>query len=178
MTFGERLQVLIEKLGWNQSRLAREVGSSSVQIGRWLQNKVSPTANSLRRIADATSCELEWLTTGEGPMFQEVSPYYNYMTKEELESYQRGIDELEFEMQKNEDEDLDIGEEMELDREKEVAQLLAKASAVLKFKFKHNTQYHSDSLAATITALYRAIKLEEKFIPKRGLMALKKSGRK
>lgn len=163
--FSERLQALIDKLGWNQSKLAREIDSSSVQIGRWLQNKVAPTANSIRRIADATGCSLDWLLTGEGGMF--IEGLYPLMSQEELE--------------KDAQEHLDMilgqdDERRKEERKREIAKLLAKAEVVLEFKFKHNTQFYSDSLATTINALYRAVRLEEKFVPKRGLVAVMDPG--
>jgi len=104
-------------------------------------------------------------------MFQEASPHF--ITKEEMAAHQREI----YELQADEEFETDYYDEQdewleEKEREKEIAELLTRASTVLNFQFKHHTRCYSDSLAATINALYRAVRLEEKFIPKKGLMAL------
>ena len=175
--FSERLQLVIERLDWNQSKLAREIGSSSVQITRWLHNKVNPTASSVRRIVAATGCNPDWLMNGEGPMFQESSPHY--MTKEEWAVHQREVDEYltDEEIAAHEDEQMEMDEWLEEEerkkaRQQAVSKLLAKTAVVLE----SDTMHHI-ALAGVINALYRAVRLEEK-IPKpppTGLKALLKT---
>lgn len=160
----ERLQQVLNHKGWSQSQLATEIHTHAATVNRWLRGKIPPSGKALTRVADATGCNLEWLLTGQGEMFPATepkgeAPWYPYATRKE---------EIEAEVEEREmDEWLE-----EKEREKEIAELLTRASTVLNFQFKHHTRCYSDSLAATINALYRAVRLEEKFIPKKGLMAL------
>jgi len=64
----ERLQQLIERLGWSQERLANEIVTSPSTVSRWLSGKMPPSKTSLRRIAGATGVNQEWLLTGQGQM--------------------------------------------------------------------------------------------------------------
>lgn len=154
-SISSRLQVLLNNLNWSQTRLAEEAKTHPPTVNRWITGKTTPSRRTLSRIAEITGCNLGWLQDGKGEMFSAVFQSEDW-EEEQKEDY--------FE------EDWDRDEEIE--RGKEIAGLLSKASTVLKFNFKHHTRCYSDSLAATINALYRAIRLEEKFTPKRGLKSL------
>ncbi|MHB1016190.1 MAG: helix-turn-helix domain-containing protein [Desulfurivibrionaceae bacterium] len=158
MMISERLHMVLRVIGWNQSKLAKRTNSSKVQVSRWMNGKATPTENSLRRISEATGCEFDWLVTGEGPRFQETSPYFGYMSKEEMEADLQGQENAQWEMQEAESEDLDWDEEdRHRARKQKISSLLTKTAAVLE----SNTIY-CNALAATINAFYRAAKLEEK----------------
>ncbi len=63
----ERLQQLIDNLGWTQERLAKEMVTSPSTVSRWFSgNPISKT--SVQRIAAVTGYSPTWLLTGEGPM--------------------------------------------------------------------------------------------------------------
>lgn len=167
----QRLQEVLDRRGWSQSQLAEKIHTHAATVNRWLRCKIPPSRKALARVAEATGCDLDWLLTGEGEMFFEG--YNPFMSKEEREKEEQAQKESFSEAQEWEDEQEALeAERRNEERKQEIAKLLAKTEAVLEFKFKHQTQCYSDSLATTINALYRAIQLEEKFVPKRGLRAL------
>lgn len=170
----QRLQQVLDRKGWSQSQLATEIHTHAATVNRWLRGKIPPSRKALARVAEATGCDLDWLETGNGAMFHESSPYYPYASKEEMVSDLRDIEAAAGEMQEAESESLGWDEEEEdrrRARRQKISSLLTKTAVVLE-----STTIHCGALAATIDALYRAVKLEEKFIPKRGLMALKEKG--
>lgn len=64
----KRLQIVIDKLGWSQERLASEIVTSPSTVSRWLGGKMPPSKTSLRRIAQTCGVSLGWLVSGEGYM--------------------------------------------------------------------------------------------------------------
>lgn len=67
----KRLQKLIDHLGWNQARLAKAVVTNPSTVSRWFSGEMPPSKNSIRRIANATGANREWIETGHGPMLIE-----------------------------------------------------------------------------------------------------------
>lgn len=63
----ERLQQLIDSLGWNQDRLAREMVTNPSTVSRWFSGSpISKT--SIKRLSAVTGASVEWIETGRGPM--------------------------------------------------------------------------------------------------------------
>lgn len=68
----ERLQKLIDHLEWNQAQLAKAVVTSPSTVSRWFRGEMPPSKNSIRRIANATGANPEWIEFGAGPMLIEA----------------------------------------------------------------------------------------------------------
>lgn len=161
----KRLQDVMQEKGWSQSELAKKINTNRVQVNRWLHAKAIPTKNSIRRIATATGCRLNWLLTGEGEMFPDTEhlDYIGYLQEigdetklwEAIEEAKEEAEWLEEEARKKA-------------QQQTISQLLAKTAVVLE----SDTMHHG-ALAGVINALYRAVRLEEK-TPPSGLKDLRK----
>jgi hypothetical protein len=127
---------------------------------------MSPSEKTLAHIAKTTGCRLDWLLTGKGEMFLP-----------RVADAQEEIDEISAEMQESEDEYLSDDEAHEEDRRKarrqNISSLLTKTAMVLE-----SDTIHANALALTINALHRAVKIEERFVPRRGLKSVAGSGKK
>ncbi len=55
------VEKILTGLGWNQTRLAREIGIPQPQLSRWLSGLQSPGIESAKQIADALGVPLESL---------------------------------------------------------------------------------------------------------------------
>lgn len=65
--FIQRLEIVLEELGWSKKKLAQESGLSSTSISRWKNpNSQPPSKASISLISKATGFTEEWLETGEG----------------------------------------------------------------------------------------------------------------
>lgn len=69
MNFGERLDLILKKFEMTQIGLAKEMGISNVVINRYVNNKTNPSYDFLNKIILHFNINLNWLLTGEGPMF-------------------------------------------------------------------------------------------------------------
>ncbi|MBN1327174.1 MAG: LexA family transcriptional regulator [Candidatus Cloacimonetes bacterium] len=69
MALGERLQSLINKLGLTQTSLARSLSTSNVVVNRYINNKTIPDYNFLYKLNSAFNVSINWLISGDGPMF-------------------------------------------------------------------------------------------------------------
>lgn len=138
----ERLLQIVNLIGWTQEKLAREIHSSRQTINRWLTGKVPPTRNSLSRIADATGCNLEWLLTGQGEMFE--TPLW---ARDDIgTSGAQSDDNLEHLPP----------EWLGPSGRNRISDLLTRAAIVLE-----SSDAYRIALAATINALYKAIETEK-----------------
>ncbi|MBN2461125.1 MAG: helix-turn-helix domain-containing protein [Candidatus Cloacimonetes bacterium] len=84
MSLGERLQQLLLKLDLSQIGLARALGTSNVVVNRYINNKTMPDYNFLRKLGSSFRVNINWLLTGDGPIFagEEITnignrQYYN-----------------------------------------------------------------------------------------------------
>src|SRR3954469_23053437 len=67
MKFHERLRASLEALGWNQKRLAEELGSPPSTVSQWIKDKRTPDGEQLRRLAELPGGDAGGLLDGEGP---------------------------------------------------------------------------------------------------------------
>lgn len=143
----ERLLQIVNLIGWTQEKLAREIHSSRQTINRWLTGKVPPTRNSLSRVADATGCNLEWLLTGQGEMFElpEWARWGGDENENNVESIAKKNDNLEH----------FPPDWVDPSRKNRISDLLTRAAMVLE-----SSDAYRVALAATINALHKAIETE------------------
>ena len=68
--FTERISITVEMLGrGKQAEAARKVGVTSATIKRWITGQADPSRSNLVRLSQAAGVEVNWLATGQGPMF-------------------------------------------------------------------------------------------------------------
>lgn len=69
MNQSERIAAAMRLRGITKSDLARACGVSPAAVGQWVnQDTKAPRAENMLKIANATGCRFEWLTTGKGSM--------------------------------------------------------------------------------------------------------------
>lgn len=61
---GQRIKELRNKLGFTQSDLAKTVGMTYVQIGRYEKRGAVPSSDVLKRLADALNTTTDYLMNG------------------------------------------------------------------------------------------------------------------
>ena len=67
----DRIRLAREQAGLSQRALAKVMEMNHASISILEAGKREPTPRTLKGIADATGVNLEWLKTGEGPMYPE-----------------------------------------------------------------------------------------------------------
>lgn len=67
MKFNDRLRASLDALGWNQKRLADELGSPPSTVSQWVKDKRTPDGEQLDRLAELLGVDAAWLRDGEGP---------------------------------------------------------------------------------------------------------------
>lgn len=73
MIVKKRLAELIKQLNLKQTGFAQEIGVSQPTISDWINKpNVNPSIESLIKISNAFNVNLNWLLTGNGPMFNNV----------------------------------------------------------------------------------------------------------
>lgn len=60
-TTKNRMQILIDSLGWSQYKFSIATGVNAAIVSRVLNGKCEPTVQTLRKIADATKVSPTWL---------------------------------------------------------------------------------------------------------------------
>lgn len=65
-TFGARVQWALDRVGRNQSDLAKAVGVSRNSVSQWVTGKTEPSSASLKKAAVYLKVDVHWLATGEG----------------------------------------------------------------------------------------------------------------
>ncbi len=72
MTFGDRLEELINSLNLSRPEFAKQVGSNKQTIGHIINNKSSPNFSIVHKIlVGYPKLSAEWLCRGEGPMWKD-----------------------------------------------------------------------------------------------------------
>lgn len=56
-----RIQIFLNSKNWSQYRFSHETGVDAAIVSRILNGKCEPTAQTLRKIAEATNVSPEWL---------------------------------------------------------------------------------------------------------------------
>lgn len=69
MSLGKRLQQVLRKLDLTQTGLSRLIGTSNVVINRYIKDKTMPDYSFLNKLATSLNINVNWLITGDGPMF-------------------------------------------------------------------------------------------------------------
>lgn len=65
-TLGRRIKFARERLGWNQSKFAQELGlKSPMAVSKYEMNQREPDISKLVKIAKLGNISLDWLLTGE-----------------------------------------------------------------------------------------------------------------
>ena len=65
MTIGDRIKALRKQQKLTQTALANKVDLSYIQIGRYEQQKSKPSADVMRRLADALNTTTDFLMNGD-----------------------------------------------------------------------------------------------------------------
>jgi len=65
-TFGDRVVVAREVMGWSQKQLAKRLGVKLKTVSSWENDLSEPRANKLQMLAGILNVSLMWLLTGEG----------------------------------------------------------------------------------------------------------------
>ena len=72
MTFGERLEILIDSLNMKRPEFSQKIGSNKQTIGHIINNKSSPNFATVMQVLDAfPNLNAEWLTRGVGPIWKD-----------------------------------------------------------------------------------------------------------
>jgi len=76
MTPGERVKQVRKSLSISQQRLAESIKVSRSYINDIEGGRAEPSFNFLRALSDVYNVSIDWVATGEGPMFrqQEAKP--------------------------------------------------------------------------------------------------------
>ena len=73
MNTGERISLLIKKLGITRMRFGETVGLTSSSVTVLCQGKTNPSASTVKSICRTYNVNENWLLTGEGEMFNAQS---------------------------------------------------------------------------------------------------------
>ena len=66
---GERLKLLIKKLGMNQEKFSKKLGLSQASVSKWINNSRQISPSHLQLIHEKFNVSLDWLQYGKGEMF-------------------------------------------------------------------------------------------------------------
>ena len=72
--FSKRLKELRLKEGTMQKEIAKFLGVTPTAVSDYENGKRSPPLDTITKLANRYGANLNWLLTGEGPMFQELVP--------------------------------------------------------------------------------------------------------
>ena len=67
--FAKRLQKIMVVSQIEPKDLIEGLATHKSQVSRWVTGKVIPSSATLRRLSEFFSCNVEWLSSGKGPMF-------------------------------------------------------------------------------------------------------------
>jgi transcriptional regulator with XRE-family HTH domain len=73
MSFGKRLKATRENKGFNKSELAEAIGIHYSQLGRYERDESTPTADTLKRLANALGVSADYLMNGTAKEMAEDS---------------------------------------------------------------------------------------------------------
>ena len=71
MNLAERLKFFRESLGLTQEEFAKKLNTTQAVISNYERGARIPTADFLNRLTETFHLNINWLLTGEGPMFRE-----------------------------------------------------------------------------------------------------------
>lgn len=81
MSIGERIIQLRGQKNMSQGQLAQMLGVSRQAISKWENDQSSPDTLHLIKLADALDTEVEYLATGQKPVYEEPPIILNMVKK-------------------------------------------------------------------------------------------------
>ena len=66
--FCDRIREVVSIIG-NSNIAAKKIGVTTSSVARWIKGESDPSRTNLIKIAEAAKVEVNWLATGQGPMF-------------------------------------------------------------------------------------------------------------
>ena len=81
MTIGERIAALRNEKNMTQTQLAELMHVSRQAVSKWESDKTSPDTLNLIRLADLLDTELEYLATGNKPVYESPPVVVNVVEK-------------------------------------------------------------------------------------------------
>ena len=74
--FCERIREVVSIIG-NSNIAAKKIGVTTSSVARWIKGESDPSRTNLIKIAEAAKVEVNWLATGQGPMFASAATRLN-----------------------------------------------------------------------------------------------------
>lgn len=81
MSIGERITTLRKEQNLSQGQLAEALGVSRQAISKWENDQTSPDTVKLIRLADTLNTEVEYLATGNKPVYEPAPIVVNVVEK-------------------------------------------------------------------------------------------------
>ncbi len=103
MTFGEKIKKLRKEKGWSQEELSKKIGTDTRQVSLYENNKVSPSAETVVKIARTFNVSIDYLLSDDitrRPLDMDYEAVFeqfqkiNLLTDEEKESVLKIIEGL------------------------------------------------------------------------------------
>jgi len=101
MNLAERLKFFRESLGLTQEEFAKKLNTTQAVISNYERGARVPTADFLNRLTEIFHLDINWLLTGEGPMFVggskvvDIKDVPKEQIKEFIEEFWQKADEKE-----------------------------------------------------------------------------------
>ena len=74
--FCDRIREVVSIIG-NSNIAAKKIGVTTSSVARWIKGESDPSRTNLIKIAEAAKVEVNWLATGQGPMFASAATRLN-----------------------------------------------------------------------------------------------------
>lgn len=81
MSIGERISTLRKEKNISQYQLAQSLGVSRQAVSKWETDQTSPDTLNLIRLADILDTEVEYLATGNKPVYEPAPVVVNLVKK-------------------------------------------------------------------------------------------------
>lgn len=81
MSVGERITILRKEQNLSQGQLAEIMGVSRQAISKWENDQTSPDTMKLIQLADVLNTEVEYLATGNKPVYESAPVIVNMVEK-------------------------------------------------------------------------------------------------
>lgn len=157
--FCDRLQAVAGIKKIFQADLARGTRKATSTVSKWWNGDIIPGPKNRREIAEFFGCEVNWLTTGEGPMFTTAEEKTKY-SPNEIPSLEPLVEHSEYERQISTK--VDTGGAQIGQHPHSEADLVHMCTTVFQSKGVYST-----ALASNALAFYTAVKNEEEMVAMR-----------
>lgn len=81
MSVGERIMILRKEQNLSQVQLAQAMGVTRQAISKWENDQTSPDTMKLIQLADVLNTEVEYLATGNKPVYESAPIVVNMVEK-------------------------------------------------------------------------------------------------